>query len=153
MKAEAKLVPLSATKIDQLAKRRNELELREEKLNQEFDLVDQEILACVEAQGELADRSSKTRQVLGKEWELRATYGEETRIDQKKARAFIEAVDLSFAESVFRREEKFVLLQSPDRLAGGAELPVATRRLFQEAVIIKPRAPRVEVRSRLAKTA
>jgi len=79
------------------------------------------------------------------------TYSEETRVDQKAAKAFLEACPRAMGTQVFRREEKLVLIQTPDRLEGGAELPVAVRRLFQEAVKVKPRAPRVEVRSRLAK--
>ena len=141
---------LTPRKIDELAKRRSELELREEKLNKEFEAVDAEILTCIDAQGELAERSSKTRTVTGREWELRATVGEETKIDQKVAKEFCEAAGPSFAAKVFRREEKLVLIQTPDRLEGGADLPIATRRLFQAAVQIKPRSPRVEVRSRLA---
>jgi hypothetical protein len=144
---------LSEKKIDQLAERRNTIETEQEKLDKELELVDQEILACVEAQGNLAERSSKMRMVPGKIWELRAIYGQETRVDQNKAREFTEACDPEFAAQVFRREVKLVLVQSPDRLLGGAELPIATRRLFQEAVQVKPRSPKVEVKSRLAKTA
>lgn len=144
---------LTAKKIDQLAERRNAIKVKEEELEKELELVDQEILACIENQGELADRSSKTRTVAGSLFELRATTGEETRIDQKAAREFFEACDPTFAAQVFRREEKLVLVQTPDRLLGGADLPIATRRLFQQAVQVKPRSPRIEVRSRLAKTA
>ena len=59
----------------------------------------------------------------------------------------------SLAPLVFRREEEFVLIQIPNRLPGGAELPIGTRRLFQEAVQVRPRSPRIEVRSRLASSA
>jgi hypothetical protein len=152
MKAKQKIATLSGKKIDQLAERRILIKAKEEALEKELDLLDEEILACVEAQGELADRSSKTRAVTGKLWELRAIYGEETRVDQKKAREFTEACDPAFAAQVFRREEKLVLIQNPDRLMGGAELPISARRLFQEAVVVKPRSPRVEVRSRIAES-
>jgi hypothetical protein len=146
-----KVAALSAKKIDQLAERRNAIKLQQEALEKELDLVDQEILTCVEAQGDLADRSSKMRSAPGQLWELRAIYGEETKVDQKKAREFVGACDPEFAAQVFRREEKLVLIQTPDRLLGGADLPIATRRLFQEAVVVKPRSPRVEVKSLLAK--
>lgn len=144
---------LTAKKIDQLAERRNGIKSKAEELDKELELVDQEILACIENQGELADRSSKTRTVAGSLFELRATVGEETKIDQKAARDFCEAAGPSFSSLVFRREEKLVLIQTPDRIAGGADLPIAVRRMFQQAVQVKPRSPRIEVRSRLAKTA
>ena len=151
MKAVAAVI--GPKKIDQLAERWNELKAKQEALDKEFETVNGEILACVEAQGELAERSSKTRVATGQLWDLRATYGEETRIDQKKAREFCSSVGPVFAAMVFREETKLTLLQTPDRLEGGANLHIAARRLFQEAVQVKPRSPRVDVRSRLAKTA
>jgi hypothetical protein len=141
---------ITAKRIDQLAIDRNELKAKREELDKELEELDKQILACIEEQGELAERASKTRVVPGQLWELRATYGEETRIDQKAARAFIEACQPCFAELVFRREEKLVLLQTPDRLPGGADLPIATRRLFQAAVQVKSRTPRIDVKSLLA---
>lgn len=153
MKAEMKLEQLSAKQVDQLAVRRNELKARQEQLDQEFEALDAAILACVENQGELAEKSAKTRVVEGSLWDLRATWGEETKIDQKKARNFMQACPRAMAKLIFRSESKLVLIQSPDRLPGGADLPIATRRLFQEAVQVKPKSPRIEIRSRLAKDA
>jgi hypothetical protein len=148
----AKVIPMTPKRVDQLGERWNQLKLRQEQLDKEFEECGAEILACVEAQGQLAERASKTRVVDGLTLELRATYGEETRIDQKGALAFLEACPKVIGAQVFRREEKFVLVQTPDRIEGGAELPIAVRRLFQEAVKVKPRAPKIEVRSKIAET-
>ncbi len=148
-----KMTPtLTPKRIDQLGERWNELKARQEALDKEFDACGAEILACIEAQGQLAERASKTRIVEGLVLELRATSSEETRVDQKFAQAFLDICPPKIGTQVFRRELKLVLVQTPDRIEGGAELPIATRRLFQEAVKVKPRAPRIEVRSKLAKT-
>lgn len=146
-----KTAPMSATQVDKLGERWKDLKTREAALEAEMDALRGEIMACVERQGQLADRSSKTRMVEGSAFELRVTVGENTSIDQKAAKAFLEACPRTLGVQVFRREEKLVLIQTPDRLEGGAELPIATRRLFQEAVKVKPKSPSVEVRSRLAK--
>jgi hypothetical protein len=151
-KAATKVVSLTANKIDGLAQLWVELETKAEAIDQAKAALRESILECVDAQGELADRSSKTKLVEGNLYELRATYGEETRIDQKIAREFLDACPRDLGAQIFRREEKLVLVETPDRLVGGAELPVAVRRLFQEAVKVKPRSPKVEVRSKLAKT-
>jgi hypothetical protein len=141
---------LSPVHIDRLARAWEELNAREAAIEEERKALAVEILDAVEAQGELAERASKTQVVSGKEWDLRVTSSQTTSVDQKAAREFLSEVPAFLGEQIFRCEEKFVLLETPDRLPGGADLSVRARRLFQSTLIIKPRSPRIETRSRLA---
>lgn len=150
MTAEPKKV-LSAARIDHMARAWEELKAREAIIEEERKALAEEILAAVELQGELAERAAKTRVVAGREWDLRVTSSQKTSVDQKVARQFLEEVPRSLGQLIFRLEEKFVLLETPDRLPGGADLPARARKLFQSTLIIKPNAPRIEARSRLAK--
>ena len=137
---------LTPAGVDALANRWNDLDARQEEIDSARTVLRQQILDAVEAEGELADRSSKTHAATGKEFELRVTQSSETRVDQKAAREFVEACPRGFGEQVFRKEEKLVLIETPDRIPGGADLGVAVRRLFQQAVVVKQRSPKVEVR-------
>lgn len=138
---------MSPAQIDRLARDWMELDARQESLDKQRSVLREEILACIDQQGELADRSSKTQVAEGSEFDLRVTSSAETRVDQKAARAFLSECPRTLGEQIFRREEKLVLVETPDRLPGGAELSVKARRLFQEAVVVKPRSPRIEARS------
>jgi hypothetical protein len=142
---------ISPVQVDRLARAWEELDARETAIEAERKVLAEQILAAIEAQGELAERASKTQVVAGKEWDLRVTSGQTTSVDQKAARDFLAEVPRALGELIFRREEKFVLLETPDRLPGGADLSVRVRKLFQSTLVIKPRAPRIETRSRLAK--
>lgn len=150
MTAETKKA-LSAAQVDRLAVAWKELDEWEAAVEEKRKALSAEILACVEGQGELAERASKTQVVAGKQWDLRVTSGQTTSVDQKAAREFLAEVPHSLGELIFRREEKFVLLETPDRLPGGADLSSRARKMFQSTLVIKPRAPRIETRSRLAK--
>jgi hypothetical protein len=147
-KLEAK--PLTPAQMDKLGREWDELDKRQEELDAEREKLAPQILACVELQGELAERAKKMRVATGREWELCVTASDRTSVDQKAAREFLLEVPKQFGELVFRREEKFVLMQTPDRLPGGAELTARARRLFQAALIVKPSKPSIDVRSRLA---
>lgn len=137
---------MTPAQIDRLARDWMNLDARQEALDNERKVLRDQVLACVEHQGELADRSSKTQVAEGAELDLRVTSSVETRVDQKAAREFLEECPRALGAQVFRREEKLVLVETPDRLPGGADLGVKARRLFQEAVIVKPRSPRIEAR-------
>lgn len=143
---------VTASQIDRLARGWNDLDARQEALDAERDALRSEILESVEIAGELAERSSKTQSLPGREFELRVTQSSETRVDQKAAREFLEACPRAIGEQVFRREEKLVLVESPDRVPGGADLGVAIRRLFQQAIIVKARSPRIEARPLVPET-
>ena len=140
---------MTPAQIDRLAQKWNDLDAREAILQEERKGLSAEILDCVELQGELAERASKRLVAEGREWELRVTSSQTTSVDQKAAREFLAEVPRTLGELVFRREEKFVLLETPDRLPAGVDLNARARRLFQQTLIIKPRAPRIEVCWRL----
>lgn len=137
---------MTPAQIDRLGQKWKELDARQEALDTDREAIRAEILAAVETEGELAERSSKTHAASGKEFELRVTQSSETRVDQKAARVFLEACPRAVGELIFRSEEKLVLIETPDRVPGGAALSVYVRKLFQQAVLVKQRTPRVEVR-------
>lgn len=138
---------MTPAQIDRLARAWTELDARQDAVDAERSALREDILGCIDRQGELAERSSKTQVAEGLEFDLRVTSSVDTRVDQKAARAFLDECPRTLGAQIFRREEKLVLVETPDRLPGGAELSVKTRRLFQEAVIVKPRSPRIEARS------
>jgi hypothetical protein len=141
---------LTTAQIDRIAAAWNDLDEQQKAIDEAREDLRSEILDCVELHGELAEGASKTELVEGEEWDLRVTYGESTSVNQKAVREFLTECPKALGRLIFRAEEKFILLETPDRLAGGAELSVRARRLFTRAVVIKPRSPRVEARSRLA---
>jgi len=127
------------------------------------DRVDQlrdRLLELVERHGHVPARSTKTRALIGEQFEIRVSRPVEVTVDTQTAEHIkwaCAAADVGrLFRRLFRRVETYVLVNGAEKLINGDRLPPRAprnlRSLFARALRVRELAPQLEVRKRDTKS-
>jgi hypothetical protein len=139
----------TAEQIDLMAAAYEKKAAEAERVTSELGNMRKELVGLVEREG-LAASGEKSKLLSGGEWEIVATFGHSTKLDEAsvlKLQAAMQKADrLSEFKKIFSRDIRYSMKRGAQEAA--ALLPAPFRKLYEAAVRTVSRTPSLDVRKK-----